>query len=312
MRATFCARLERSMSARPQKAARAHQHELRAWLYGRQTLKPKELHVWFTQARDAGKLQRNVNFNGLMQLLEETCGVTPVVLRSEAIGKTSGQVYPEIRVLIHDRTSPFGLALGLRKGAYLSHGTAAHLHGLREAPTPIYVNKEQSTKPPATGNLTQASLDRAFQNKARASNFEYAWGEHRIVILAGKNSGRLGVVEKLGPLGESLEITDLERTLVDLAVRPQYGGGPEGVLEAFRRANARVDVPKLEETLHRLGHVYPYHQALGFYLEAAGRTSNDVKSLLALKTELTLPLANQIGDPVVDRRWGITFPRGLV
>src|SRR5882672_4945604 len=78
--------------------------------------------------------------------------------------------------------SDYELALSLKTGAYLSHGTAAHLHSLLDQ------------KP-------------------------------RIVLLSGKHTGRLGVTKTLGPQGEQLELTDLERTLIDIAVRPTYAGG---------------------------------------------------------------------------------------
>jgi len=44
--------------------------------------------------------------------------------------------------------TPFELALSIRKSGYLSHGTAAFLHGLTQKQLPtIYVNIEQSAKP---------------------------------------------------------------------------------------------------------------------------------------------------------------------
>src|SRR5580704_5140112 len=60
--------------------------------------------------------------------------------------------------------SDYELALSLKSGAYLSHGTAAHLHNLiDEDPKTIYVNKEQSPKN-SKGTLTQAAIHRAFAN----------------------------------------------------------------------------------------------------------------------------------------------------
>src|SRR6476659_7160355 len=67
---------------------------------------------------------------------------------------------------------------------------------------------------------------------------------------------------------------EVARTLVDIAVRPGYAGGARRVLDAYRSALARNDagmlIDELPESLTALSHVYPYHQAVGFYVEKAG------------------------------------------
>jgi hypothetical protein len=110
----------------------------------------------------------------------------------------------------------YELALSLKPGAYLSHGTAARLHNLIDhEPTTIYINKEQSPKN-SKGNLTQAGIDRAFSNKQRQSGYIVTHDRTRIVLLSGKNSNRLGVTKGKGPQGEQLELTNVDRTLIDI------------------------------------------------------------------------------------------------
>ena len=61
------------------------------------------------------------------------------------------------------RASPFEIALSARKNAYLCHGTAVYIHGLNDQiPHRLYLNKEQSPKPSPRGEMTQASINRAF------------------------------------------------------------------------------------------------------------------------------------------------------
>lgn len=61
--------------------------------------------------------------------------------------------------------------------------------------------------------------------KQRTSGFQLHHGRTTITLLNGKHSGRLGVITMQGPNGELLEVTDLERTLIDIVVRAAYAGG---------------------------------------------------------------------------------------
>jgi hypothetical protein len=112
--------------------------------------------------------------------------------------------------------------LSLKPGSYLSHGTAAYLHNLadRELDT-IYVNKEQSFKD-SGGLLTQVGIKRAFSNKQRQSGYIITHNRTKITLLNGKHTDRLGVIRMTGSSGEQLELTDHERALIDIALRPAY------------------------------------------------------------------------------------------
>lgn len=93
--------------------------------------------------------------------------------------------------------STFQIGLSIRKGSYLSHGTAASLHSLTDTDLSItYINKEQS---PKTSNrtLSQDAIDRAFQRSPRESNYRF-WHMDpapptQYVLLNGKASGDFGV-----------------------------------------------------------------------------------------------------------------------
>ena len=208
--------------------------------------------------------------------------------------------------------SPYELALSLKPDSYLSHGTAVYLHKLNaHEPNMIYVNKEQSPKD-SSGDLTQAGIDRAFSTKQRTSGFQLHHGRTTITLLNGKHSGRLGVITMQGPNGEPLEVTDLERTLIDIVVRPAYAGGVHRVLTAFVRSRPKVSLERIAKLLRRLDYIYPYHQAIGFYLENAGHARADLEAFRKSKLKFDFFLAHGIKQTHFDERWRIRYPADLL
>jgi len=210
-----------------------------------------------------------------------------------------------------DPASPYELALTLRQGSYLSHGTAVSLLGLTdEAPTFFYVNKEQSPKPVGS-SLTQEGINRAFAAPQRKSRNIFRFRDWRFVLLNGKHTANLGVEQRRGMAGEPLLATGLERTLIDIAVRPTYAGGIFKVLEAYRAAKAKVEPEALAAMLRELDYVYPYHQTIGFYLERAGVSEVHLEPLRRLGISYEFFLAHGLSNTTVDSSWRLRIPTGI-
>jgi predicted transcriptional regulator of viral defense system len=210
--------------------------------------------------------------------------------------------------------SSYQIALSVRPRAYLSHGTAVFLHGLTDQiPKTIYVNQEQSPKPAPSGGLTQSSIDRAFSNQQRKSGYVLEYEQWRIVLLSGKSTGNLGVVKVTGPLQEQLDVTSIERTLIDISVRPIYAGGVFQVLEAYNSAKDRVSVNTLIAILKKLNYVYPYHQVIGFYMKRAGYEEKRYGRLknLGLNFDFYLTYGMKNKDAEFDREWRLRYPKTL-
>ena len=208
--------------------------------------------------------------------------------------------------------SSYQVALSVRPRSYLSHGTAVFLHGLTDQiPKTIYVNQEQSPKPLPPGGLTQSSIDRAFSGQQRRSGYVLEYEQGHIVLLSGKNTGNLGVVKVAGPLQEPLDVTSVERTLIDIAVRPIYAGGVFQVLQAYKSARDRVSVNTLTATLKKLNYIYPYHQVIGFYMQRAGYDETRYARLKNLGLNFDFYLAYGMKESQFDHEWRLHYPKGL-
>jgi hypothetical protein len=106
-------------------------------------------------------------------------------------------------------------------------------------------------------------------------------------------------------------VTGLDRTLVDIAVRPVYAGGPQEVLNTFRKARKKLSISKMAEVLKKLDHAYPFHQVLGFYLERAGVPAQDLSVFREMGLNFDFYLANQMASPRHHSGWRIFYPSSL-
>jgi hypothetical protein len=203
--------------------------------------------------------------------------------------------------------SPYELAVSLRRDSFLCHETALVLHGLEPPTTTIYVNKEQGPRP-SPERVTQEGINRAFKNRQRQSNYKFRYGASEFVLLSGKNTRNAGVVLMPTSSGAAVDTTDLERTLIDIAVRPAYAGGLRRVLSAYKQAASKIDIDHMIGLLRKLNHAYPYHQSIGFLLQGAERPERDCKRFQDLGVEFDFYLDYGLKHPAYDRKWRLYIP----
>lgn len=209
--------------------------------------------------------------------------------------------------------SLYEVALALKHKSYFSHYTAIKFHGLTEqVPKTTYLNAEQPNPSVAAGPLTQKAIEMAFRRPARISGNVAETRDFRVCIISGKNTGNLGVVTKtVIPDAGLLRFTDLERTLIDATVRPGYAGGVFEVRKAYELAKPSLSVAKLGDMLKKLAYTYPYHQAVGFYLERAGYSSAELESLHRMPMDFDFYLTHQMSQTDYVKDWRLFVPKGF-
>jgi hypothetical protein len=202
----------------------------------------------------------------------------------------------------------------LRAGAYYTHASAMQVHEIMTEPVnDIYINFEQPEH--ERGDLPEQSrIDAAFKGNPRRTNNVMHGETGYITMLNGMQTGSLGV-EKYATMLDSepanIRVTNLERTLIDITVRPYYSGGVEKVLLAFQRSRDRVDVRQLVRYLAKLNYVYPYHQAIGWYMQKSGYSDKQLKALRSLPRLRRFYLTHKMHAPIFDEAWQIFVPSDM-
>lgn len=211
------------------------------------------------------------------------------------------------------------LAVNIYPNSYLSHLSALNYYGSiysTEENKLIYITKEQSKKYVDTlkkrNELNQANINSAFSKHPKISENSTIINDSTIVVLRGKYSNNLGVINKKE---DGLKVTNPERTLIDIAVRPFYVGGVQRVLDAFKSLSEnlnRVDIKLLADYLKKLDFIYPYHQAIGFYLDKCGGFRET--DLIIFRQKLRVNdfyLDYNMKDVDYSPEWKIFFPKSL-
>ena len=209
--------------------------------------------------------------------------------------------------------SYYQISLSLKLHSYLCHQTAMYLHGLTDKkPKMIYVNSEQSAKGKKDTKLEQGRVDMAFTGSPRTSKYIFDCNDRQICILSGVNTRNIGVEEKELEKEGKIQLTSLERTLIDITVRPIYAGGCKEVLAAYKKAKGRISINTLIEILRKINYTYPYHQAIGFYLEAAGYNKEELYKLKEFGLNIDFYLDYKIEIKKYSDQWRIYYPNYLL
>lgn len=207
--------------------------------------------------------------------------------------------------------------MNISEDVHFSHYTAMQMHGLTEqVPKSIYLTQERTTETVSSHfSLTQAQIEVAFSGDPRISNNWIERGDNRIYLLSGSHTNHLGVVTQEVNDGSENQmlarLTGLERTLIDVTVRPFYAGGIFEVAKAYEIAKGEVSINKLAAMLRKLDFTYPFHQAIGYYLERAGYKPSQLDLLRSFPIEQDFYLTYGMGKKSYIKAWRLFVPEGF-
>jgi hypothetical protein len=286
---------------------------VKAFSAGPRILRTHDVAEIFDRQREFWRLTKSTTLTSFVRFMTEKTDLKPFRFpfpKRNLTGYTWGDV-PLLETF-----------LGLVDGAYYSHYTAMRIHGLTEqVPKTVYFTKEKPSNS-ALGRVgpelyDQKAIDAAFSGQPRASNneIELPNEQMRVVMLEGAYQGGLGVtagdVNWGGEQSLKLRYTNLERTLIDIVVRPFYAGGVFEVAKAFENAKSKASVNAMAAMLKRMSFAYPYHQALGYYLEKSGYKPAAVELLRTLPMERDFYLGHGLGKTSYSSRWRLYVPDGF-
>ncbi len=207
----------------------------------------------------------------------------------------------------HLRANNYEIALAYARYYYFSHRSALHIHGLDNSEKQIiYLSEENISTSPSSTNLTQLTIDKAFSKPQRMTRNFKKFDNLTINFLKGQSPDYMNTFK------DNLKVSDIEKTLIDVTVRPSYSGGSKNILKSFKNAKTLIDPEKLIHYYKKLSFAYPYHQSLGFYLENSGYEKASFSELLQFNRPFNFYLDYEISDPQYCKKWKIFYDNSIL
>lgn len=206
----------------------------------------------------------------------------------------------------------FDIASARSRNSYFSYFSALYINALTlQIPKQIFMTLERTQlyKTLAISKVHQSSVDKSFSKSPRITQNKRYYKQYSINLVHGQKQNNIGVI----PFKEIYQVSDIERTLIDVSVRPFYCGGVSQVLEAFVSARKRIDIDKLYYYYSKMNFIYPYNNIIGFYLEHAGYHESEILAFRKMRNfDIKIYLTYNIQNPILSESWNIYYPKGLV
>jgi predicted transcriptional regulator of viral defense system len=218
------------------------------------------------------------------------------------------------KILTEPDATTQNIALTIKKDGYLSNYSSMQIHQLTlQIPKSLYISFNKSLElkdiKKNENEISQENIDIAFSKPQRITSEVYRSeldNTRFYFIQKAHKEKNIGIISI-----DNYSYTDLERTLIDIAVRPAYSGGVFEVLNAFEIAKENVDVNKLNTYLLELDYKYPYHQVIGFYMTKAGYADEKVRLFSNYLSKYDFYLTYNMSNKEYDSEWKIYYPKGF-
>lgn len=182
----------------------------------------------------------------------------------------------------------YEIAMAIADPAAISYWSALHYHQLtQQTPHNIFV-------------LTTTNSLKLYKNTG--TNRELVINGIRYNILSVKEEYYFGI-KRVWLENVQINVTDLERTLLDAITKPKYCGGFAEVIESYKVASDKFDIAKLIEYANKLGD--SAIRRLGWVLEYLGESDSTLTPLK--KKFIGYIKLNASGDKKgkYNSKWGI-------
>lgn len=254
--------------------------------------------------------------NSFMQVLEDEGIVKMHTLKLKNPKRKPIHVYSSAQL---NEINSCDLAAAVVPDGYFCNLSAIYYHSLtNQVPNTVYWCQETSAprKGRSKQHIPEARIRAAFVKPSIHTSFVIKQDGRDIVIIERTRGTDHGVVSIRGQQGawpQGSRVATIERALIDAVVSPHYNGGITSLCDYFRSAKGRLKTQKLLEIYRRLEFVYPYSQAIGFFMEQAGMPDHaeEVRRVYPPQQRFYVDHGAK-STWAYDERWMIFYPKGLV
>lgn len=200
---------------------------------------------------------------------------------------------------------------------YISHYSALYWNELaQQQPKDYYLTREVPNRSPIhTKDYDERRIKQVFMKSPRHTSQFASYRGSKIYLLEKQSLDEIGVTTKKIKIQENvihLHLTNIERTLIDSVISPQYSGGILNVIDAFDQA--KINIRDLYNIYEKYDPFYPYWQAIGFILEntKGKKIAEDWASYFEVNKAVNFYLDRQFrSDWPYSERWKIYYPTGV-
>ena len=251
---------------------------------------------------------------GFLKALEEAG-----IVRPESLKVRNGKRVTLYSARPLEEFTSYELAFAMFPEGYFCNATAIFHHSLtNQVPNVVYICHPTISPRPRrrTEGLSEVRIRTAFIKPHVYTTHVVVMKDSEVVVVdreRGADHGLLTIRTKGSVCPQGARVTSLERALIDAVVAPHYNGGVASLPGYFKAARPKLNVQRLLELYEKLDFVYPYAQAIGFFLEHAGMAekAEEIRKAYPPRQRFFVDHAAK-SSWLYDDRWMIHYPEGLV